>query len=58
VMQAKYNGNARVNILLSPRPSGAQPTTVKEKPSKVLQESPCAANGTGAPISGSAPAAK
>jgi len=57
-MQAKYTGNTRVNILLSPRPSGAQPTTIKEMPKKVVQESPCTANGTGAPISGSAPAAK
>ncbi|CAJ2636337.1 unnamed protein product [Trifolium pratense] len=56
--EAKYNGNARVNLMLSPRPSGAQPTTVKEKPIKVLQESPCAANATGALTNGSAPAAK
>ncbi|XP_004509715.1 auxin-responsive protein IAA9 [Cicer arietinum] len=61
--EGKYTGNARVNILLSPRPSGAQPTTIKEIPNKVLQESPCAANGTGHnhtgnPISGSAPASK
>lgn len=56
--EAKYTANTRVNILLSPRPSGAQPTTIKEMPKKVVQESPCTANGTGAPISGSAPAAK
>lgn len=57
-MQAKYNSNARVNILLSPRPSTAQPTTVKDISNKVLQESSCAANGTGAPVNGSAPASK
>ncbi|CAI8608654.1 unnamed protein product [Vicia faba] len=56
--EAKYNVNARVNILLSSRPSTAQPTTVKDLSSKVLQESSCAANGTGAPINGSAPASK
>ncbi|XP_027347879.1 auxin-responsive protein IAA8-like isoform X1 [Abrus precatorius] len=59
----EFSGNAGINIMLSPRPSGAQPITVKEIPSKVLQESPCAANGTGhnhtgASISGSAPASK
>lgn len=50
--------------MLSPRPSGAQPTTVKEMPSKVLQERPCAPakgtghNHTGASISGAPPASK
>lgn len=60
----KFPGNAGINMMLSPKPSGVQPTTVKEIPSKVLQELPSAANGTGhnhtsgASISGSAPAAK
>jgi len=59
----KFPGNAGINMMLSPKPSGIQPTTVKELPSKVLQERPCAANGTGlnhtgASISGSAPASK
>jgi len=49
--------------MLSPRPSGVQPITAKEIPSKVPQERPCAVNGTGhnhtgASISGSAPASK
>lgn len=63
MVQGKYPGNAGINIMLSPRPSGAQAATVKEIPSKVLQERPCAANvtghnHTGASISGSAPASK
>lgn len=46
-----------------PRASGVQPTSMKEVPAKVLQERPCAANGTGhnnvgASVNGSAPAAK
>nr|KYP37454.1 Auxin-responsive protein IAA9 [Cajanus cajan] len=58
----KFPGNAGINIMLSPKPSGAQLTIVKEIPSKVLQERPSAANGTGhnhtgASISGSAPPA-
>lgn len=50
--------------MLSPRPVGAQPNTVKEIPSKVLQERPCAARGTGlnhagaASIGAQAPASK
>lgn len=64
VVQEKYAGNnAGINIMLSPRPSGAQLTTIKEIPNKVLQDRPCAGNGTGhnhtdASISGSAPASK
>ncbi|ESW28434.1 hypothetical protein PHAVU_003G286200 [Phaseolus vulgaris] len=62
-MDTEFPGNAGINMMLSPKPSGIQPTTVKELPSKVLQERPCAANGTGlnhtgASISGSAPASK
>ena len=63
-MDPEFPGNAGINMMLSPKPSGVQPTTVKEIPSKVLQELPSAANGTGhnhtsgASISGSAPAAK
>lgn len=61
--QGKFTGNTGINVMLSPRASGAQPTTIKEMPSKVLQERPCAAKGTGhnhtsASISGSAPASK
>ncbi|XP_061336872.1 auxin-responsive protein IAA9 [Gastrolobium bilobum] len=61
--QGKFTGNTGINVMVSPRPSGAQLTTMKEMPSKVLQERPCAANGTGhnhtgASISGSAPASK
>lgn len=52
-----------MSVMLSPRPSGAQPSTMKEMPSKVSRERPCAAHGTGhnhtgASISGSAPASK
>ncbi|KAL3006231.1 hypothetical protein AAZX31_08G265200 [Glycine max] len=59
----EFPGNAGINMMLSPKPSGVKPTTVKEIPSKVLQEHPSAANGTGhnhtgASISSSAPAAK
>nr|ACU15430.1 unknown [Glycine max] len=63
-MDPEFPGNAGINMMLSPKPSGVQPTTVKEIPSKVLQELPSAANGTGhnhtsgASISGSAPAAR
>jgi len=52
-----------MTAMLSPRPSGAQPSAMKEMPSK-LQERPCSANNgtghnhTGASISGSAPASK
>ncbi|XP_027359848.1 auxin-responsive protein IAA9-like isoform X2 [Abrus precatorius] len=61
--QAKFTGNTGMNAMLSPRSSGAQPTAMKEMPSKVLQERPCAANGTGhnhtgASISGCGPASK
>ncbi|XP_020204821.1 auxin-responsive protein IAA8 [Cajanus cajan] len=61
-MDPEFPGNAGINIMLSPKPSGAQLTIVKEIPSKVLQERPSAANGTGhnhtgASISGSAPPA-
>ncbi|KAJ1395614.1 PB1 domain [Sesbania bispinosa] len=61
--QGKFTGNTGINVMLSPRASGAQPTTIKEMPSKVLQERPCAAKGTvhnhtSASISGSAPASK
>ncbi|XP_061361060.1 auxin-responsive protein IAA9-like [Gastrolobium bilobum] len=60
--EGKFPGNSGINIMLSPRP-GAQPTTMNEIPSKVLEERSCAANGTGhnytgASISGSAPASK
>ncbi|KAE9613314.1 putative transcription factor interactor and regulator AUX-IAA family [Lupinus albus] len=54
--QGMFTGNAGMGLMLSPRPSGVQPTTVKEIQSNVLQERPCAANG--ASISGSAPASK
>ncbi|RDX75215.1 Auxin-responsive protein IAA8, partial [Mucuna pruriens] len=62
-MDPEFPGNAGINMMLSPKSSGAQPNTVKEMPSKVLQERPSAANGTGhnhtgASISGSAPASK
>ncbi|MED6211016.1 Auxin-responsive protein iaa8 [Stylosanthes scabra] len=62
--QGKFAGNTGITAMLSPRPSGAQPTATKEMPNKVLQEQPCAANGTGQTshtgpsISGSAPASK
>lgn len=60
----KFNGNTGINGMLSPRPVGAQPNTVKEMPNKVLQERPCAARGTGhnqagaASVGGCAPASK
>ncbi|XP_019445333.1 PREDICTED: auxin-responsive protein IAA9-like isoform X2 [Lupinus angustifolius] len=54
--QGKFTGNTGMGLMLSPRSSGAQPTTVKEIQSNVLQERHCAANG--ASISGSAPAPK
>ena len=62
-MQGKFSSNAGINVVLSPRPSGAQPTMMKEMPSKMLQERPSAANGTshnhaGPSVNGSAPAAK
>ena len=64
-MQGKFAGNTGINAMLSPRPSVAQPAVMKEMPGKVLQERPCAANGTGhnhnhtgASVSGSAPASK
>ncbi|XP_058777438.1 auxin-responsive protein IAA8-like [Vicia villosa] len=62
--QGKFNVNTGINVMLSPRPVGAQPNTVKEIPSKVLQERPCAARGTGlnhagaASIGAQAPASK
>lgn len=62
-MQGKFTGNTGMNAMLSPRPSCAQPSAMKEIPSK-LQERPCSANNgtghnhTGASISGSAPASK
>ncbi|KAK2374012.1 auxin-responsive protein IAA9 [Trifolium repens] len=63
--QGKFNGNSGINVMLSPRPVVAQPNTVKEMPSKVLQERPCAARGTtghnhagAASIAGSQPASK
>lgn len=57
-MQGKFTSNTGMNAMLSPRPSAAQPSAMKDMPSK-LQERPCSANnGTGASISGSAPAAK
>ncbi|BAT99393.1 hypothetical protein LR48_Vigan07g129900 [Vigna angularis] len=61
--QGKFTGNKGMNAMLSPRPSCAQPSAMKEIPSK-LQERPCSANNgtghnhTGASISGSAPASK
>ncbi|KAG5067804.1 hypothetical protein JHK85_000181 [Glycine max] len=61
--QGKFAGNTGMNAMLSPRPSGAQPSAMKEIPSK-LQERPCSTkngtghNHTGASISGSAPASK
>lgn len=65
VMQGKFNGNSGINVMLSPRPVGAQASTVKEMPSKVLQERPCAARGTtghnhagAASVAGCAPASK
>ncbi|KAG2409049.1 Auxin-responsive protein [Vigna angularis] len=62
-MDTEFPGNAGINMMLSPKPSGILPTIVKEVSSKVLQERPAAANGTGlnhtgASISGSAPASK
>jgi len=59
----KFPGNAGLNMMLSPKASGIQPSIVKEVPSKVLQERSSAANGTGlnhsgTSISGSAPASK
>ncbi|KAE9596949.1 hypothetical protein Lal_00007271 [Lupinus albus] len=54
--QGKFTGNTGMGIMLSPRPSGVQPRTVKEITNKVLQERPCAANG--ASISSTAPASK
>ncbi|XP_028754613.1 auxin-responsive protein IAA9 [Neltuma alba] len=61
--EGKFLGNSGVNVLLSPRSARAQPTTTKEMPTKVLQERPCATNGTGhkktdASVGGSAPASK
>lgn len=61
--EGKFPGNSGVNVLLSPRSARAQPTTTQEMPTKVLQERPCATNGTGhnktdASIGGSAPASK
>ncbi|KAK4261442.1 hypothetical protein QN277_004438 [Acacia crassicarpa] len=61
--EGKFPGTSGVNVLLSPRSARAQPTTTKEMPTKVLQERPCATNGTGhnktdASIGGSAPASK
>lgn len=63
--QGKFNANSGINVMLSPRPGGAQASTVKEMPSKVLQERPCAARGTtghnqagAASIAGCAPASK
>lgn len=62
-VQGKFAGNTGMNAMLSPRPSGAQPSAMKEIPSK-LQERPCSTkngtghNHTGASISGSAPASK
>lgn len=61
--QGKFCGNTGINVMLSPRPSGAQPTTVKEMSNKVLQERPCVAKGTGHnhtgdSVGGGAPAAK
>lgn len=47
MVQGKLPGNSGVNVLLPPRSARAQPTTTKEMPTKVLQERPCAANGTG-----------
>lgn len=63
VLHGKFPGTGGINVMLSPRPSGAQPTATKEIPSKVLQEQPGVANGTGhnrtdASVSGSAPASK
>lgn len=43
VVQGNFNGDTGINVKLSTRPFGAQPTTVKEMPNKVLQERPCAA---------------
>ncbi|KAF7829242.1 Auxin-responsive protein IAA8 [Senna tora] len=62
VVQGNFPGNSGINVML-PRSSGAQPTSMKEMPAKVLQERPSAANGTvhnhiGASANGSAPAAK
>ncbi|XP_016201101.1 auxin-responsive protein IAA9 isoform X1 [Arachis ipaensis] len=65
--QGKFAGNTAISAMLSPRSSGLQPTVTNEMP-KVLQEQPCAANGTGlnsqtgpsasASASASAPASK
>ncbi|XP_019423994.1 PREDICTED: auxin-responsive protein IAA9-like [Lupinus angustifolius] len=54
--QGKFTGNTGMGVMLSPRPSGAQPRTVQEIPNKVLQERPCAANDSS--ISSMAPASK
>lgn len=63
--EEKFAGNAGINIMLSPRPSGGQLTTIKETPNNGLQDRPCAGNGNGigpkhtdASISGNAPASK
>ncbi|KAL4371088.1 hypothetical protein AHAS_Ahas06G0130800 [Arachis hypogaea] len=44
--QEKFASNTTISAMFSPRSSGVQPTVTKEMP-KVLQEQPCAANGTG-----------
>lgn len=46
VGQGKFPGNAGKNVMLTSRPSGAQPNITKEVPSKMLQERPRATNGT------------
>ncbi|BFG35686.1 hypothetical protein CerSpe_219600 [Prunus speciosa] len=62
VGQGKFPVNS-INVMLSSRPSGTQPTMTKEVLTKVLQEQPHATNGAshnplGASNNSSAPAAK
>ncbi|MED6118626.1 Auxin-responsive protein iaa9 [Stylosanthes scabra] len=56
--EAKFPGTAAINVMLSPRPAGVQPTAKKEMPSKVLQGQPGAVNGTGGTVGASSPASK
>ncbi|KAL1327434.1 hypothetical protein HN51_037488 [Arachis hypogaea] len=56
--EGKFTGTAAINVMLSPRPAGLQPTAKKEIPSKVLQGQTGAVSGTGGAVSGSSPASK
>ncbi|CAL5370907.1 unnamed protein product [Camellia sinensis] len=46
VGQGKFPGNVGVSVVVTSRPSGAQPSVTKEVSSRGLQEPPHAANGT------------